>query len=129
MIRRSRLRAGTKWRKHPKVKGAPQAKGRPALSPAAYRALRIVVLTRDKHKCRHCGSGQYPQVHHVKKRSAGGPDVAENLVTLCGGRDGCHDATDRAYVAGRLVVTSLGGGEFQFKTVRKASKWSPDPAA
>lgn len=47
--------------------------------------------TRDKHICVGCGEKVAPQdfaPHHVKKRSQGGDDSLENLVTLH--QWGCH---------------------------------------
>lgn len=40
-------------------------------------------LERDNHECRRCGEDADIEVHHLIPRAAGGPDEAENLVTLC----------------------------------------------
>lgn len=41
------------------------------------------VRRRDQSTCRWCGSQDTLQIHHVRYRSEGGPDVPENLITLC----------------------------------------------
>jgi len=38
------------------------------------------------------------------------------LVALC---RWCHDQTDAPYVRGRLLVTALGDGQFQFDVIRR----------
>jgi 5-methylcytosine-specific restriction endonuclease McrA len=55
----------------------------------AWRKARIVVLDRDKHVCRACGSKHGLDVHHVVMRSLGGSDEPENLIALC--RE-CHQS-------------------------------------
>ena len=46
--------------------------------------LRDRVWRRDGHACRRCGADDRTiQAHHIVPRSAGGPDVPENLLTLC----------------------------------------------
>ena len=51
--------------------------------------VRRKVLARDKHRCRApgCGRTRFLEVHHIKPRSRGGSNQAENLVTLCAA---CH---------------------------------------
>lgn len=40
--------------------------------------------SRDNHQCRMCGRTNVAlHLHHVRYRSEGGPDVPENLMTLC----------------------------------------------
>ena len=56
-------------------------------------ALRIAVLARDGWQCQRCGSAGPLHVHHICRRSQGGPDRAENLLTLCWR---CHDEIHRA---------------------------------
>jgi len=53
--------------------------------------------------------------HDVVKRSQGGSDFdLDRLVALC---RWCHDQTDAALRAGRLVVPALGAGQFTFEVV------------
>lgn len=61
--------------------------GRLRLDPAAYKALCQTVLKRDGWKCQNCGASEDLQVHHICRRSAQGPDIKENLITLCAA---CH---------------------------------------
>jgi 5-methylcytosine-specific restriction endonuclease McrA len=51
--------------------------------------VRREVLARDKHRCQApgCGRTRFLEVHHIKPRSQGGSNQAENLVTLCAS---CH---------------------------------------
>jgi hypothetical protein len=46
-------------------------------------AQRERILRRDRHTCVVCGANDVLHVDHVFPRSAGGPDVDENLQTLC----------------------------------------------
>ncbi len=55
-------------------------------------AVRRAVLDRDDWQCQHCGSGGPLHIHHLRRRSQGGPDLAENLLTLCWR---CHDEVHR----------------------------------
>ena len=52
-------------------------------------SVRAEVLARDRHRCATpgCGSTHFLEVHHLKPRSRGGSNRAENLVTLC---SRCH---------------------------------------
>ena len=53
----------------------------------AYQQLRQQVLTRDNWQCQNCGLGQNLEVHHKERRSKGGNDAEDNLITLC---SACH---------------------------------------
>ncbi len=57
------------------------------LKPEDYGVLRNQVLKRDSWRCQDCGAMKDLQVHHIKRRSQLGSDVAENLITLCAS---CH---------------------------------------
>jgi len=72
---------------------APRAKQK--ISPAARRA----VLQRDEHRCRTpgCKHTSFLDLHHIVPRSEGGPNHADNLLTLCG-------AHHRAVHHGELVI-------------------------
>ena len=76
---------------------------RVVLSPADYAALVKWVRQRDRHRCRHCKSGNALHVHHIVFRSRGGGDVSANLITLC---NTCHD---RVHVLGTLVILASSG--------------------
>lgn len=43
-----------------------------------------IVSARDGYRCRCCGQRDRLHHHHVKLRSAGGGDSADNLILLCG---------------------------------------------
>jgi HNH endonuclease len=51
--------------------------------------LRREIRRRDGYRCQECGivvgkrNGCKPQIHHRKRRSVGGSDDQENLITLC----------------------------------------------
>jgi 5-methylcytosine-specific restriction protein A len=57
------------------------------LNPEEYALLRNQVLERDGWRCQDCGTMKNLQIHHIKRRSQLGGDVAHNLITLCAG---CH---------------------------------------
>lgn len=58
---------------------------------AAYRkhghgipnATRKMVYKRDGYQCAMCSDNRGLQIHHVVKRSLGGSDFPDNLITLC----------------------------------------------
>lgn len=58
-----------------------------------WQKVRHQVLQRDGWKCRYCKSGERIEVHHLKPRSLGREDTAQNLVTLCA----VHHAERHAY--------------------------------
>ena len=74
----------------------------------SFRAWREAVLTRDRHRCRWCGSGVNLHVHHVLDavRCPELARVVENGLTLCGE---CHyyEAHNGwpAWIHGRYAVT------------------------
>ncbi|MQB02103.1 MAG: hypothetical protein GEU78_17895, partial [Actinobacteria bacterium] len=59
-------------------------------STRRWRALREACLARDERQCLRCGSADKLEAHHIEARADGGPDVLDNLVTLC---DECHKLT------------------------------------
>ncbi len=65
------------------IQNDPEVRKTPDLSPA----LRLQVLGRDGWRCQLCGSMVQLQVHHIQFRSHSGPDVEENLITVC---SDCH---------------------------------------
>jgi RuvA, C-terminal domain len=83
-------------------------------------ALRRALLHRDQHRCRvpGCRNAIFLDVHHVQLRSAGGPNTAENLLTVCGVRhralhrgqlrvDGPADALRFSHADGRAYGHAL----------------------
>jgi 5-methylcytosine-specific restriction endonuclease McrA len=67
--------------------GLHQKQPRVRLKPENYGVLRNHVLKRDGWRCQDCGAMKDLQVHHIKRRSQLGGDVAQNLITLCAS---CH---------------------------------------
>lgn len=47
------------------------------------RAIRLAVYERDKRVCVYCFTGWNVHLHHIAYRSEGGPDTADNLISLC----------------------------------------------
>ena len=77
------------------------------LKGKAYKKLQYAVLERDGFACRgiikygerqglwaerRCGVNTYAPPHHVIKRSQGGSDTMDNLITLC---TDCHTKEHR----------------------------------
>ena len=60
-----------------------QKQPRIGLTLEDYGVLRSQVLKRDGWRCQDCGAMKDLQVHHIKRRSQLGGDVAQNLITLC----------------------------------------------
>lgn len=53
-----------------------------------YKLIRPLVLERDGNKCARCGADNKKlHVHHVKRKSKGGTNSMDNLITLC---SKCH---------------------------------------
>ncbi len=50
-------------------------------------STRKAVYRRDGYRCALCDSTKYLQIHHAVKRSLGGSNRPENLITLCAD---CH---------------------------------------
>ncbi len=78
-----------------------------------WRDTRVVVLKRDRHRCRACGQKHGLEVHHVVMRSLGGKDDASNLIALC--RD-CHQS-----VHGHVLILRWNGQGNPARTV--AFEW------
>jgi hypothetical protein len=101
--------------------GRPAAR-RPAATPHEWAIIRTAVVLRARGRCQACGQRRPLDVHHVVKRSQGGPDFDLNrLVALC---RRCHEWTEAPYHRGRLVVTPIGEGAFYFTRVWRVSKWA-----
>ncbi len=90
-----------------------------------YTAFALGIKDRDGWRCKYCRERYGAlDVHHVVKRSQGGGLLDEsNAVTLC---RACHDWTDAPYASpmGRLVIDTMGGGQFCFSVVHGASKFT-----
>jgi 5-methylcytosine-specific restriction endonuclease McrA len=92
---------------HPKPVSVPADKrAKRRAKELAWRRVRAWVLVRDSRKCRVCKTAEGVDVHHIKFRSVGGEDTAENLAALC---RVCH-AEIHAY---RLVVSGNANGKLK----------------
>jgi hypothetical protein len=82
------------------------------------------IKDRDGWRCAYCRTTRgVLDPHHVVKRSQGGALMdPDNVVTMC--RD-CHEWTDAGFASptGRLVVESIGNGQFVFSVVHAGNKW------
>jgi len=101
---------------------APMRKSRPTLS----REVQSEVAWRSDGRCEVVLVGlrcirRAQDYHHVQKRSQGGPDTADNVLSIC--RDH-HDRTDWPYPRGRLVIRSLGEGRFECALVTAPDKFA-----
>ncbi len=118
---RTRVRVGRASRRRI-LAGGQLALGRPSATLEAWREIRAQVLARAQWRCQVCRVRTRLEVHHVVKRAQGGSDFdLDRLVALC---PPCHAQTDAPYVRGRLVITSLGNGQFFFTVVHGADKWT-----
>jgi 5-methylcytosine-specific restriction endonuclease McrA len=52
-------------------------------SSDARRMFREGIKARDGHKCVYCGSSENLTIDHVRPKSKGGTDTADNCVTAC----------------------------------------------
>jgi 5-methylcytosine-specific restriction endonuclease McrA len=58
--------------------------------------LKRLALRRDKARCRICGFDTLVEVHHIIPRRQGGPDMLDNLITLCPNH---HTMADRGLIS------------------------------
>lgn len=83
--------------------------------PTLYAKKRQMILERDGHRCRWCGSGEDLTIDHIVPRSQGGTDANTNLQVLCSDCNGfkgalllvhdeAPDGTLHDFVAGCLLL-------------------------
>jgi len=72
------------------VRQAERATSKPTKKSDPLVRAKQKARARDKGKCQYimpdgkiCGSGHWVDLHHIKPKSQGGSDTAENLITLC----------------------------------------------
>ncbi|HAM54094.1 MAG TPA: hypothetical protein DCQ64_01235 [Candidatus Rokubacteria bacterium] len=105
-MRRTRLR-----------RASPRTQGKRAL----WARVRARVLERAGGRCEVLSCRQPThEVHHVVKRSQGGPHAPDNGVALCRVH---HDQTDAPYSRGRLVIRRIGEG-FSARIETAPDKWA-----
>ena len=76
--------------KNPEIQGEQYQQG----TLANWENLKAYAKWRDGYKCRACGKSKHKdgvrlEVHHIRRKSDGGTDTPDNVVTLC---DDCHKA-------------------------------------
>lgn len=90
-MKRTRLNPISKKRRE--RSGKPGKLGRVRLYGLELTKLRLACLVRDKYRCVKCGKSvtwESFEMAHIQSRGAGGSDVLENVQTMCGGPEGCH---------------------------------------
>ena len=75
---------------NPEIQGEQYQQG----TLAGWENLKAYAKYRDGYKCRACGKSKHDdgvrlEVHHIIRKTDGGTDVPENVVTLC---EACHKA-------------------------------------
>ena len=66
-------------------------------------ALAKTIMKRDGGKCTFCGKTDGLEAHHIIPVACGGPDVVENLITVC---KSCHKKLTPTGILGRLSQDS-----------------------
>ena len=79
----------------------------------ALKALRQMALARAADRCEVCTRLTPLDIHHIIKRSQGGPDTLDNVAALC---RACHEQTDGPYGKRRLVLHRRVDGGLVFST-------------
>jgi 5-methylcytosine-specific restriction endonuclease McrA len=84
---------------------------RDAKQETTYKTNSAEARKRDGHRCRICGSMFNLETHHFIPRSLAGRKVrdrVDNLVTLCGGNDGCHPLVTKHVIKLYAINPGLG---------------------
>jgi 5-methylcytosine-specific restriction endonuclease McrA len=71
-----------------------------------FKYNRTLVLQRDGYQCVECGSDELLEVHHKVKRSKGGSDEMNNLITLC---LSCHTKKHKGEMVYKLMFKKMQG--------------------
>jgi hypothetical protein len=79
------------------------------------KSLRDAIVARDRFLCVACGNRTKGQVHHIIPRNQGGPDLPQNLVTLCGR---CHMLVSPIAVPELLEFFEIGLDELLVRRAR-----------
>jgi len=88
--------------------------------PEKYAELRRTILDRDGWRCQNCGSSTSLDVHHMRRRSNGGEDGEENLITLC---RRCHRNVHKPKKKGMAEL-----GEITFRSSRRRASAPSGPS-
>ena len=101
--------------KNPDIEGKGYQEG----EQSGFWNTREYVLYRDGHTCRVCGGkskGKVLEVHHIIRRSDGGTDRPENLITLC---SHCHDGVHKETVKPNFKKAP----QFKAETLMSIMRW------
>ena len=101
--------------KNPDISGAEYQNG----EQKGFWNVREYVLHRDGHTCQACkgkSKDKILNVHHVARRTDGGTDKPDNLITLC---ETCH----KAYHDGKLALKVKPSKEFKAETFMSMVRW------
>lgn len=77
-------------------------------------------MVRAQGRCERCGRRGVLDPDHARDAGDGGADTWSNLSLLC--RSKCHRLKSEAFARGRLIVTVLGEGRFEYVLIRAAHK-------
>ena len=89
---------------YPIPKPRKHKKRKRGVSPTKLKKIYAEVLERDNYTCQnpYCEHGQpIDPPHHIVKRSQGGKDEPENLITLC------HPCHDKIHARGTLDIKGV----------------------
>lgn len=83
-----------------------------------------VINSVRKPYCELCGSPAYGWPHHIKTRGAGGKDINENLIQLCGL---CHDKAQQYKIPRRTLIEIVARREgVAVEEIYRKNNWSLD---
>lgn len=74
---------GSAEKRYPTKLAKPKPTKRTRTRGGAPPEVKEKIRTRDKNRCRWCGSPRILEVHHIEYRSQGGTNEQHNLITLC----------------------------------------------
>lgn len=120
-MRRARQPLGARARERRRL-GGPRAAGRASLSPEGFHALRAMIAGgRAGGRCEATGVPcvQTGELEHAIPSSQGGADSWGNCYWIS---RAAHKAKHGAFASGKLLVTPLWDGRFNFQFVVAASK-------
>ena len=85
--------------------------GTPSYRGGDWKRVREQVLVRDNYTCLGCGrtpaNGAKLSVHHIEGYAYYGPNLPENLITLC---ESCHPNLDSYQQSKQQQFQATGGG-------------------
>lgn len=76
------------------------------LQSTEWKSLRNQVFARDNHTCQSCGSQSSLNCHHITYERLGAENL-EDLITLCGGPNGCHTKLHKLLGYDRTTIYNI----------------------